>query len=117
MSAPAVVSGEGVALDLPRAGIGSRVVASVIDLPAQALAFLLLTLVDRAFTGSSDDAGVLALLIGEFVLVFGGYPAVCEWLTRGQTLGKLCLGLRVVRDDGGPIAWRHALVRGLSSLV
>jgi hypothetical protein len=34
-------------------------------------------------------------------------------LWRGRTLGKAALGLRVVRDDGGPIVFRHALVRGL----
>jgi hypothetical protein len=40
-----------------------------------------------------------------------------ETLTRGRTLGKMVLGLRVVRDDGGPIAFRQALVRGLVGLV
>ena len=34
-------------------------------------------------------------------------------VTRGRTLGKLALGLRVVRDDGGPITARHALTRAL----
>jgi len=117
MSERAVISGEGVALDLPRAGIGSRVVASLIDLAAQAIAFWLVTIVDAATSASSDEAATAALLLTEFVLIFGGYPIVCEWLSRGRTLGKLCLGLRVVRDDGGPIGFRHALVRGLSSLI
>jgi hypothetical protein len=40
-----------------------------------------------------------------------------EWLARGRTLGKMALGLRVVRDDGGPIGFRQALVRGLAGLV
>jgi len=117
MSGPAVVSGEGVAFDLPRAGIGSRLVASIIDLVLQLMTLWLVTVVDAAAAGGSDDAAAAALLITEFVLIFGGYPIVCEWLTRGRTLGKLCLGLRAVRDDGGPIGFRHALVRGLSSLV
>ena len=29
----------------------------------------------------------------------------------------MALGLRVVRDDGGPIRFRHALVRGLVGVV
>jgi uncharacterized RDD family membrane protein YckC len=113
----AVVSGEGVALELPRAGIGSRLVATVLDLVAQLLTLWVVLLVDGVTASGSDDAAATALVIVEFVLIFGGYPIVCEWLTRGRTLGKLCLGLRVVRDDGGPIAFRHALVRGISSLV
>src|SRR5690606_17814134 len=36
-----------------------------------------------------------------------------ETLTRGRSLGKLATGIRVVRDDGGPIRMRHALVRAL----
>jgi hypothetical protein len=40
-----------------------------------------------------------------------------EWSTKGRTIGKLWFGLRVVRDDGGPIGFRHALVRGLAGLI
>src|SRR5207245_9983869 len=36
---------------------------------------------------------------------------------RGRTLGKAAMGLRVVRDDGGPIRFRHAFVRGLVGVV
>jgi hypothetical protein len=46
--------------------------------------------------------------------VLVGYPVTAETLSRGRTLGKLAMGLRVVRDDGGPIRFRHALVRGLA---
>lgn len=112
-----VVSGEGVPLDLPRAGIGSRVVATVIDLVLQFLGLIALVVIDGAVGGGTDDAALAAVLIVEVVLVLAGYPILSEWLARGRTLGKLWLGLRVVRDDGGPIGFRHALVRGLSSLV
>jgi hypothetical protein len=40
-----------------------------------------------------------------------------ETLTRGRTVGKMALGLRVVRDDGGPITFRQALVRGVIGLA
>jgi uncharacterized RDD family membrane protein YckC len=112
-----VVTGEGVAFELPRAGIGSRTVAAIVDLSAQFLALLLLVFIDSLFAGGSDSAALDAVLVVELVLVIAGYPIVCEWLTRGRTLGKLWLGLRVVRDDGGPITFRHALVRGLFGLV
>ena len=36
---------------------------------------------------------------------------------RGRTLGKLAMGLRAVRDDGGPIRLRHAVVRALVGFV
>ncbi len=52
-----------------------------------------------------------------FVAVILGYPVSFETLTRGRSLGKMALGLRVVREDGGPIRFRHALVRGLAGIV
>jgi uncharacterized RDD family membrane protein YckC len=111
-----MVSGEAVTLELDRAGGGSRTVASAIDLSVQLVVFIAVTIGD-AFVAGGDDAVIAALLLTEYVLIFGGYPTMFEWLSRGRTLGKLALGLRVVRDDGGPIGFRQALVRGLSSLL
>ena len=46
-----------------------------------------------------------------------GYPTIFETLSRGRTLGKLAMGLRVVGDDGGPERFRQALVRALASVL
>ena len=51
------------------------------------------------------------------VLVFVGYPLIFETATRGRTLGKMAMGLRVVSDDGGPERFRQALFRALASVV
>jgi hypothetical protein len=51
------------------------------------------------------------------VVIVLGYPVATETLWRGRTLGKAAMGLRVVRDDGGPIRFRHAFVRGIVGLV
>ncbi len=40
-------------------------------------------------------------------------PLLVEVLTRGRSLGKLILGLRIVRDDGGAVRLRHSFVRAL----
>jgi len=112
-----LVSGEGVAYELTHAGVGSRTVAAVIDLVIQFVALIVLLTLDTAVAGAADAAAVAALSIVEVILVIAGYPVVLEWLTRGRTVGKLCMGLRVVRDDGGPIGFRQALVRGLAGLI
>ena len=114
---PDVVSGEGVALALPHAGVGSRMVAATIDFAVQAAAAVVLLTITANVAAGADSAALAAVIVTEVVLVVAGYPILSEWLTRGRTLGKLCLGLRVVRDDGGPIGFRHALVRGLAGLV
>lgn len=111
-----MVSGEGVSLELERAGVGSRTVAGAIDLAVQLVALLIVAFADALLAGG-DDAMVAALLIAELVAIGVGYPTIFEWLSRGRTLGKLAIGLRVVRDDGGPIGFRQALIRGLSGFL
>jgi uncharacterized RDD family membrane protein YckC len=109
-----LVSGEGVAYDLSHAGVGSRTIAAAIDFVIQFVAlFVLLT----ATVNVQDTAALAAAVIVEVILVLAGYPILLEWLTRGQTVGKICMGLRVVRDDGAPIGFRQALVRGLAGLI
>jgi uncharacterized RDD family membrane protein YckC len=116
-NATALVSGEGVRLALQPAGVGSRTIAALIDVAIQFGAYLVLILIDVAIVGTADDAAISAVAITEIVLVLAGYPIIMEWTTRGRTVGKICLGLRVVRDDGGPIGFRQARVRGLAGLV
>jgi uncharacterized RDD family membrane protein YckC len=106
-----------VRLALAPAGVGSRVIAALLDAAIQALALFVIVLMDVAVASSADSAAMGAVVTIEAVLVLAGYPIVSEWLTRGRTIGKLAMGLRVVRDDGGPIGFRQALVRGLAGLV
>lgn len=111
-----LVSGEGVAIELRRAGLGSRIVAAAIDLGVQLAALLVVAIIDGLIDpGDADVVG--ALLIVELVLILAGYPILSEWLTKGHTIGKLALGLRVVRDDGGPVGFRQSLTRGLAGLI
>jgi uncharacterized RDD family membrane protein YckC len=111
-----LVTGEAVVLDLRTAGVPSRVLATLLDAMVQLVGFFLLTfLVGVAATGSSD-AVVAGLSVVVLVLVAVGYPVLMETLLRGRTLGKMALGLRVVRDDGGPIGFRQAITRALLGL-
>jgi uncharacterized RDD family membrane protein YckC len=113
-----VVTGEAVALDLRIGQLPSRLTAAVLDLLVMLAAYGGLTaLVLYAGLSDADPALIAAVSVSLLVLVFLGYPVAMETLTRGRTLGKMALGLRVVRDDGGPIAFRQALVRGLIGLV
>jgi len=112
-------TGEAVALELPIARIPTRAAAFLIDLVVQiglAVGLMagigVLLLQTGADTAWVDTAVVLAM-----VSVLVGYPVACETLSRGRTLGKLVLGLRVLRTDGGPIDFRHALTRGLAGAI
>ena len=112
-----LVSGDAVELDVRVARLGSRALSRLIDLAVQAtLAVVLLLfteLVLAAVGPLSDEALLAALTVVDLVLVLIGYPVLLESLTGGRTVGKLALGLRVIRDDGGPVRFRHALTRAL----
>ncbi len=116
-----ILTGEAVHLDVRVARIGSRVLARLIDIVVQVvlvfaliIALGLLALLGAAIGLVAPDSAVLGVIYTvAIVLAFIGYPVLMETLTRGRTMGKLVLGLRVVRDDGGPVTFRHALTRGL----
>ncbi|WP_323097282.1 RDD family protein [Intrasporangium sp. YIM S08009] len=107
------VTGEGVALELPVANIGSRIVSGLIDLVVNVLLCWGLIVVAISLTQGSSEAVARTAVIVVLVGVLVGFPATTEALTRGKTLGKLVMGLRVVRDDGGPVSSRHTLTRAL----
>jgi len=107
-----LVTGEAVALELRPARLPSRALAVLLDLVAAVAVYSVVTIGLVAATASLDDAAQIAVSIASFVLVLVGAPIAVETLSHGRSLGKLACGLRVVRDDGGPIRFRHALVRG-----
>jgi uncharacterized RDD family membrane protein YckC len=112
-----VLTGEAVALDLPVASVGVRAVSGAIDLLVGSLlvagAVLGVAAVAPALDGALLAVAVLVTVVGIVV----GLPTAVETITRGRTLGKWAVGLRVVRRDAGPVSFRHAFVRALVGVV
>lgn len=112
-----IVTGEAVTVELRPAGIASRGIAFAVDVAVQlVLTFLLLWFVSAVVSSVESAAGAAVFLVA-FVGIWLGYPVALESLWHGRTLGKAVMGLQVVRDDGGPIRFRHAFVRGLVGVV
>ncbi|MER6321690.1 RDD family protein [Streptomyces coelicoflavus] len=112
-----LVTGEAVALELRPARLPSRALAVLLDLAVAVAVYVAVTIALVASTSSLDGAAQTALTIATFVLVLVGGPIAVETLSHGRSLGKMACGLRVVRDDGGPIRFRHSLVRGLIGVI
>jgi uncharacterized RDD family membrane protein YckC len=112
-----LVTGEAVVVDLRIARLASRGLAMMLDVALQAVALLIILLIAMWATPSADTSLILTIVLSAFVLVMVGYPLLFETLSRGRTLGKMALGLRVVRADGGPIRFRHALTRALCGVL
>lgn len=108
-----VVTGEAVTLDLRAARLPSRALALLLDVTVQIVALVALVVIAGRLMRTADSAARAAVQLSIVVGVLVGYPVLAETLFSGRSLGKAALGLRVVRDDGGPIRFRQALVRGL----
>lgn len=112
-----LITGEAVLIEIPPASLPARVVSGVIDVVVYVLCLLGCTWFLASQSGLLNAASGGALttlaLVGCLVVL----PVVVETTTRGRSLGKLALGLRTVRDDGGPIVFRHALARALVGFV
>lgn len=106
------MTGDAVLLDLRPARVPTRLLSTGIDLLLMVGATLGYSYVVNTIGGS--EARVTAVTLAGALIITFGYPITMETLTRGRTVGKIVLGLRVTRDDGGAIRFRQALLRGLA---
>ncbi|MFD6098022.1 RDD family protein [Nocardiopsis flavescens] len=112
-----LVTGDAVVLDLRAAGFATRAVALILDVIVQGALLVLLVLLTAWMGTTMDPAATAAVVLGGTILVLVGYPAAFETVSRGRTLGKMALGLRVVGTDGSPERFRQALARALVGFV
>lgn len=70
--------------------------------------------------------GLVLGVVGWLLLFFGGYGLgtgataayfVVFWALKGQTPGKMALGLYVVSSDGQPLSWGKAVIRYIGYIV
>jgi uncharacterized RDD family membrane protein YckC len=107
-----LVTGDAVLLDLRPARVPTRMLSAMIDVSLVIGASYLWGYVVSQVGGSParQDAVTIA---GALIVMFG-YLITMETLTRGRTVGAYALGLRAVRDDGGAVRFRQALLRGIA---
>lgn len=114
-----VLTGEAVALDVQPIGLLLRAAGAAIDLVATILLYVAFVMFLAALwdAGLIDEAGIQIALIVMLVVVTVAVPTAVETLTRGRSLGKLAVGGRIVRSDGGAIGFRHAFIRALLGVL
>ncbi|MDP9027922.1 MAG: RDD family protein [Actinomycetota bacterium] len=115
----ALLTGEAVALDLRPTSIVLSAAGAAIDFVVYLGTFILVLIVfvSIASQARSENAvyGIVTVLALVGCLVVA--PAAVEILSRGKSLGRLAVGARIVRDDGGAIGVRHAVIRSITGLL
>ncbi len=114
-----LLTGEAVALDLRASSIIVRMAGGAIDYLFYAVVTGLLVWLAFSSAASLDipEALFAAIAITCAVLGLVLLPAVVETVSQGKSLGRLALGDRIVRDDGGAITFRHAFIRALVGFI
>lgn len=109
-----ITTPEGVDVSLTLANIGSRFMATLLDLLIQGG----IGLVGALLATAALDGGVrdLVLYVGLFLLLFG-YDVLFEVTRRGQTPGKRAAGLRVLRASGAPVTFVTSAIRNVLRIV
>jgi uncharacterized RDD family membrane protein YckC len=111
-----IVTPEAVLLDLPAAGIATRMAAKVVDLLCLSALFSVGTFVGTLLSAVLGQTTLQVFLIIWIFVVLIVAPIVCEGVWNGRTPGKAIFGLRAVTLDGGPVMWRHCVLRGLAQI-
>jgi uncharacterized RDD family membrane protein YckC len=97
----------GLAADAPLAGAGARLAAVLLDSLVAMVVPLIAILATKGEDGEPSGIGMavaglwlLGLVIYQLILLS----------TRGQTLGKKWLGIKIVKLDGGPVTFGIAVI-------
>ena len=111
------MTGEAVALDLRPASFVIRAAGSIIDFVVYLGSYIAIAVPLSTGSFGLDDATAQALLVSTLVLCLVVIPTTVETMSHGKSLGRLALGTRIVRDDGGAIGFRHAFIRALVGVL
>lgn len=114
-----LLTGEAVALDVQSTSFVLRAAGAILDfvvtvLLAGLMFWLLFVL---ASGGAIDQSAVAAFSTSIIVFCCVVVPTAVETLSHGRSLGKLTVGARIVRDDGGAAGFRHAFIRALTGFL
>lgn len=105
---------EGVELELPLAGVGSRFSSGVLDYLIKFVAVGALALLASLVLGG--PAATIVISLGTFAALVV-YDIAYEVRNNGATPGKRALKVRVLLDDGGAVGLRASAVRNLLRLI
>ncbi|HXR45333.1 MAG TPA: RDD family protein [Pseudolysinimonas sp.] len=114
-----LVTGEAVALDLRPTGFALSAAGAAIDFVlyfgAYVVSIVVLATIAASARAGDSVYGIIAVL--SLVLCIAVAPMTVETLSHGKSLGRLAVGARIVRDDGGAIGFRHAAIRALAGVL
>ena len=114
-----VLTGEAVALDVQPIGFFARTLGALLDVLVSLVLIVGFVLLFSAMStqGLLPESAVGIASVAMLVLVLVAVPTAVEAASRGRSLGKLAVGGRIVRADGGASGFRQAFIRALVGVL
>ncbi|MFN5984605.1 MAG: RDD family protein [Fluviicola sp.] len=94
-----------------------RVLASIIDYAALLIYTLIMGMLISMNAFELELKGITIFGILLIYLPYMFYSPIIEYLTNGRSLGKLALGIRVVKADGEPAGLREYFIRWIFRVI
>jgi uncharacterized RDD family membrane protein YckC len=94
-----------------------RVLASIIDYSALLIYTLIMGMLISMNAFELELKGITIFGILLIYLPYMFYSPIIEYLTNGRSLGKLALGIRVVKADGEPAGLREYFIRWIFRVI
>jgi uncharacterized RDD family membrane protein YckC len=94
-----------------------RVLASIIDYAALLIYTLIMGMLISMNAFDLELKGITIFGILLIYLPYMFYSPIIEYITNGRSLGKLALGIRVVKADGEPAGLREYFIRWIFRVI
>ncbi|MCK4643872.1 RDD family protein [bacterium] len=112
-----LATSQNVVVELPLAGLGTRILANIIDTLIIYFAMIFIFIVANIsnlfkYVEALPEWVIAILIILLFVLSWGYFP-LWEFYGNGKTPGKRALKIRVRMDNGSPLTFSATLTRNL----
>jgi uncharacterized RDD family membrane protein YckC len=109
-----ITTSQNIDIDYELAGLGERIVASLIDYGMFILVLILCSIATASF--NTRDVGMVIYLI-VYAVLFVFYDLACEVFMNGQSVGKKVMKIRVMSLDGSQPRLGQYILRWLFRII
>lgn len=95
-----IVTSHNISIEYEAASVMSRGVAQFLDLLVMFVYYIVVIMIAISFGFSTWDFNMATIMLMIFLLPLMFYSLIMEYLLKGQSIGKLAMGIRVVRLNG-----------------
>jgi uncharacterized RDD family membrane protein YckC len=95
-----IITSHNVGIDYEAASVMNRGVASFLDLLVMFAYYLIVFFISLAYGIETWDLSMATVIFYILLLPVFFYSVLLEYLLKGQTIGKLAIGIRVIRLNG-----------------